>query len=168
MTHTGEHDVLGRLAALEAQLRDLSDHREIQQLISFVSPAADSGHADEFADKWVPEGVYNVGDRTFAGRENVRKVVAEGRHLTYMEEGCAHFQTTPHIRVDGDDAAAVNYTLLAIHNAETGLWDARRVSANRWLLRRDDGRWRIVDRTIDVLDGGARARDLLAAALGPA
>jgi hypothetical protein len=150
-----------RLALLETRLADLEDHREITQLITFVGPAADAGLADDFADRWLPEGAYNVGARQFVGRDSVRKVVAEGRHLEYMEAGCAHLMTPPHIQVDGDVAVATNYTVLAIHDAEAGLWEPRRCSSNRWQLRRTGQGWRVFDRSIDVLDGSQPARDLL-------
>ena len=163
--NTAASSVEARLAALEARVRELSDVNEIIELISYVSPAADSGHADEFAARWASDGAYRVGERSFLGAENVRRVVAEGRHLDYMAAGCAHLMTPPHIRVAGDTAIAVNYTMLAIRDADSGLWTARRVSANRWQLRREEGRWVVDDRTIDVLDGGPHARELLAEAL---
>lgn len=163
--------LLDRLELLEERLADLEDHRDITQLITFVGPACDSGAADAFADRFLPDGAYNVGHRAFVGRDQVRKVVAEGRHLEYLAEGCAHLMTPPHIQVDGDSALAVNYTMLTIHSAETGLWEPRRVSANRWLLKRVNGAWKVQDRSIDVLDGSAPARALLTAVLaasGPA
>ncbi|MCE4267524.1 nuclear transport factor 2 family protein [Rhodococcus globerulus] len=161
-----DHALLARLELLEGRVGELEDHRDITQLIAFIGPACDSGAADAFADRFLPDGVYNVGARAFVGSDQVRKVVAEGRHLEYMAAGCAHLMTPPHIEVDGDRAVAVNYTVLAIHSTETELWEPRRVSANRWMLRRVDGAWKVQDRSIDVLDGSASARELLGAVLG--
>ena len=146
---------------LERRLRNLEDVHAITQIVTFVGPAADSGHAQEFAAVWEPDGAYNVGTRSFQGTDQIHDVIATGPHLTWMERGCAHLMSPPHIQVNGDRASATNYTTLAVHNSETGMFDARRVSANRWELRRVDGRWSVADRSISPLDGSPAGRDLL-------
>ncbi|MGB4137123.1 MAG: nuclear transport factor 2 family protein [Microbacterium sp.] len=153
-----------RLAALESRVRELSDVLDIQEIVTYISPAADSGHPEEFASRWLPDAVYHAGVRDFVGSD-IPQVITAGRHPGYMAAGCAHFQSPPHIEVSGDTATAVNYTILVIRDEDSGQWTLRRLSASRWKLRRVDDRWQIQDRTVAPLDGSAAARDLLAEAL---
>jgi ketosteroid isomerase-like protein len=68
--------------------------------------------------------------------------------------------SVPVVDLDGDHATAVNHSRVYVHR--DGEWRLARVSANRWTLRRDDGRWRVELRTNRLLDGDPDARALLA------
>ncbi len=172
MNTRNETGVEARLSALleqhEQRLRQLEDHIAILNLLSSVGPMCDSGNAEGFAAIWSEDGVYRVGPRAFEGRAQIHDVVATGVHLDWMARGCAHFQSPPHISIDGDRATAVNYTTLIVHNAENELYEGRRLSANRWQLSRTPDGWRVDDRTIELLNGREVAQQLLAEGLrGP-
>jgi hypothetical protein len=72
--------------------------------------------------------------------------------------------TAPHITIDGDEAAATNYTVLVVGKGND--YRVRRPSANRWDLMRVDGRWLIKRRTLRLIDGSNGSRELFRKVFG--
>ena len=154
-------DVESRLAALESRLRLLEDEREIAQLIAAYGPLVDAGAADEVADLWTADGVYDVDEVYLEGREQLAAMVRSRPHQGWIKGGCAHFVGPARITVDGDTAVAVCHSLMVVRQDEEFV--VRRATANHWWLVRTDAGWRAERRTNRVLDGRPESPELLAA-----
>ncbi|MEV0698751.1 nuclear transport factor 2 family protein [Saccharopolyspora sp. NPDC050389] len=154
-------DLAERFAALEARLRQLEDQQEIARLIAGYGPLVDSGSAEAVADRWEPDGVYDVDEWSMSGRAEIVAMVTSAKHQGWIEGGCAHFLGPAHVTVEGDEAVAVGHSLMVVHS--DGKFVVRRATANRWQLRRGPGGWRVTRRTSRVLDGREESPRLLAA-----
>lgn len=152
-----------RLAALERRLRQVEDEQAVTRIVLSYGPLVDSGSAEAVADLWDPDGVYDVDELYMQGRAQVEAMVRSANHQRWIEGGCAHVLGPPHVRVDGDEAVAVCYSLMVVH--QDGGFVLRRATANRWQLRRDGAGWRVTVRTNRVLDGRPESPELLAGSL---
>ncbi len=155
-------DVENRLEALEKRVGLLEDQLEIHRLINTWGPAVDSDNADAAAGIWAEDGVLlsELQDTQLNGPEAVALMVRDTGHQAVIRAGSAHIQSFPLVTVDGDTAKAVGYSRVYLHKDEGGheVW---RVSANRWDFRRTPEGWRVTRRVNQVIDGGARAREIL-------
>ena len=96
----------------------------------------------------------------FQGREQIEAITRDPGHLQYVNAGCAHMSTVPHMVIDDDRAIATCHTMVAMHG-DDGFFIGR-LSASRLLLaRQDDGSWKIVHRQNYMLDGNPAASALL-------
>jgi uncharacterized protein (TIGR02246 family) len=154
-----------RLAALEARLAELEDREAIRNLVASYGPLADSGDAAGVASLWAEDGVYAVGGYgENAGREAVAALINAPFHQQLMQDGCAHALGPVHIRIDGERALAIGYSVVFRRTGER--FEAWRVSANRWELEKREGRWQVRRRRNALLDGDTAARALLTPADG--
>ena len=148
------------VAELTSRVRELEDRLAIYQLVASYGPAVDSESGPAVAALWSEDGVYDPGGvPAYTGRADVGALVDGPLHQRYLRSGCAHVLSLPVVRVDGDTAVAVNHSRVYLH--ETDHWRLERVSANRWELRRVDGRWQVVRRANRLLDGATEPRALL-------
>ncbi len=97
-------------------------------------------------------------------------------HQQAIQGGLAHFAGLPYIELDGDAATVTSYLQilhpdgrggereLPNHGASPG-YRIHRVVANRWVLTRTQGSWKIKSRKLRPIDGSAPAREILAQAL---
>ena len=154
-----------RLRLLEARLQTLEDERNITRLILSYGPLVDSGTAEEVADLWDRDGVYDVDRLRMEGPAEIAAMVRSSAHQRWIRGGCAHFQGPPHITVTGDRAVAASYSLMVVHEASSGGFQVHRGTANRWELHRSPHGWRITLRTSRVLDGRPGSPELLLEAL---
>ncbi len=152
-------DIAEQLQALTDRIRAVEDHLAISQLLTRYSPAADSGDGASAASLWTADGSYDAQVGRWSGTEAIAGLFDEPLHQGIMAQGCGHILTPPHVRVDGDSAAATNYGLLCINDGESfRVW---RVTACHWdLVRTADG-WKIHHRVNRVLNGEEAARALL-------
>lgn len=150
-----------RLAALEARLRLLEDEREIQRLVSAYGPLVDDGRAEDVAELWIDEGVYDVDGLYMSGRDEITAMVRSTAHQSLIRHGCTHFQGPVHATVDGDTAAAASYSLLVLHR--DGDFLVARATAHHWLFERTGKGWKVRRRTSRALNGAEEAHRLLAA-----
>lgn len=151
-------DVVARLDALEARIA-------ILDVIARYGPAVDAGRADAVACLWSPEGRYSytIGDgaATLHGPDGLRSMVRSDMHQEIIGDGSGHLMGLPVVEVDGDTAVATGYSMLVRHHPQDGSFRIDRLSANRWELSCEAGRWRVVDRVNLLLDGRETARFLL-------
>jgi ketosteroid isomerase-like protein len=155
-------DLQDRLAALEARVRSLEDQLAIHRLINTWGPAVDGDNPQVAASIWTEDGVLlsDMQNTFLDGPAAVAKMVREPGHQELVRAGSAHIQSFPLVTVDGDDAKAIGYSRVYLHNRDGGyeLW---RVSANRWDLRRTPQGWRVCRRVNQAIDGGPKAREIL-------
>ena len=124
---------------LQIRLCRLEDTAEITRLImstgrrpSRTDLVRGAAMVRKWAYDWDAEGMAHQGS---AGVEAMLK--SDG-HLSLMARGIAHFGGPPLIDLDGDEATAVNYSLIMRSEGDRFyLW---RVSAVRWDLERVDSR----------------------------
>ncbi|WP_436740091.1 nuclear transport factor 2 family protein [Streptomyces sp. BBFR102] len=150
------------LARLEGRLSRLEDEASVTSLVLSYGPLVDSGQAEAVAGLWEEDGVYDVDELLMSGRAEIEAMVRSSAHRRWIAQGCAHVVGAPRVRVHGDEAVAVCYSTMIVHDAETGAFTLRRATANHWRLRRGPGGWRVTVRTNRVLDGRAESPELLA------
>jgi SnoaL-like domain len=76
-----------------------------------------------------------------------------------ISQGCAHVQTAPLVRVDGDRASVITYSQVYLHSEEGhAVW---RVSANQWECGRTPEGWRITRRVNRLIDGTGESHAIL-------
>ncbi|HWU21388.1 MAG TPA: nuclear transport factor 2 family protein [Nocardioides sp.] len=153
---TGTED---RLAVLERRLRLLEDEREIARLITTYGPLVDAGAADEVADLWTGDGIYDIDEVYLEGHDQLAAMVRSRAHQGWIAGGCAHFVGPSTITVDGDTAIAVCHSLMVVH--QDGHFVVRRATANHWAFARASAGWRVTRRTNRVLDGRTESPRLL-------
>lgn len=151
-----------RLDRLERRLQRLEDEHAIQQLIASYGPLVDSGESGAAAALWAIDGTYDVEDFQMRGRNAVRAMVNSNTHQGLIARGSAHFLGPAVVRVNGDHAVALCESVLFVRrdNADN-TYVAARAAANHFRLRRVEGRWQIVARTTNLLDGSQTTRRLL-------
>ncbi len=150
---------LQRLEQLERRLRALEDEAAITRLIAAYGPLVDSGSAEALAELWEADGAYDVDTGGMHGHAELSGMVRSAAHQRLITEGCAHFIGLPHVVVEGDHAVATCHSQLITKDGAA--FRVRRVTANRWELRRGPEGWRVLRRTSRILDGRAEARRLL-------
>ena len=148
------------LAELGARLRRLEDESAIQRLIMSYGPSADAGLATFASQLWLEDGEYDwdAAGEPHRGSTAVETMLQGGQHRGLMAEGVAHFGGPLLIKVDGDRATAVNYSL--IMRREDGRFYLWRVSAVRWDLERSVPSWRVRRRTNRLMDQTGVGRTL--------
>jgi len=149
------------LSTLEARLAELEDREAIRDLIARYGTLADAGDAQGTAALWTDDGTYDVGGfGVHRGRVAIATLLESTAHIELMAAGCAHVLSAPVIALTGDRAIARTYSLVLRHDG--GRWEAHRVAANSWQLKRTDKGWRVAERVNRLLDGDAAARSLIA------
>jgi hypothetical protein len=159
MSETGDLERV--VATLSARLRAVEDRLAILDLLGAYGPAVDSGASRSASQLWTTDGIYDVGDVSrVEGQAAIEELFEGEQHQGIIAGGSAHVTPSPTIRIDGDNAVAIGYSLVFRRQGDGFL--AWRASANRWTLRRTPTGWRIVERFNRVLDGSPEARRLLA------
>jgi len=150
---------------LQIRLSHLEDTAAIGQLILSYGPAADAGLASFAGGLWLEDGIYDwdAEGEAHKGSAGVEAMLESDGHQGLMARGVAHFGGPPVIDIDGDQATALNYSLIMRNEGDRFyLW---RVSAVRWDLERVDSRWQVrrrSNRLLDASGGGSRMfRDTL-------
>jgi len=160
-----------RLAAMESELQRQQDYLAIAQLIASYGPLVDTSDRLErsrnLAMLWTEDGIYDIGGvGEFKGREAIAHLFAAG-HFEQVLEGVCHIMGLPCISIAGDGAEALNYTCVMRHDG-SGDFYPWRVSANRWQLLRQGGKWRVSRRTNRLMTGNPDALAMLASIDGMA
>lgn len=150
-----------RLSRIEERVQELEDEREITRLILSYGPLVDSGSANAVAALWDEDGVYDVDTLVMNGHAEIAAMVRSPAHQDWISRGCAHFLGAPHITVTGDEAVAVCYSLMIVHDEASNGFRVHRATANHWKLHRGSRGWRVTTRTNRMLDGRAESPRLL-------
>lgn len=155
-----------RLAALEAEVRRLTDIAEVTRIAMSYGPLVDSGSADAVADLYVEDGIYDVDEICMNNREEIRSMVQSDGHQKWITGGAAHFTGPISVTVDGDTAKAVGHTLMVVKDEGDFRFRLRRATASLWEFARTDAGWKVTRRTNRILDGREESRALFADAFG--
>lgn len=161
-------------SAIEARLRVIEDKLAIYELLASHPPSADTGHAEYTASVYLENGVFDRGPVLDGaqGVDDIAGFILRPAHEEAIRGGLAHFTGLPLIDLRGDRAIVTSYLMivhldhegepreLANHGTSTG-YRIHRVVANRWMLERHDGRWRVAKRTLLPIDGTDGPRALL-------
>ena len=155
-------DLAARVAALERRLTVVEDELAIHRLIVRYGLAVDVGDADEAANVFTEDCVYDVDVGRMAGRDAVRKMVRGERHRSMVGQ-CAHQIGPALVELRGPGrAVATGYSRVYLQTrAGTHIY---RVSFNRWELVKRHGHWLIERRTTRLL-GHDEAKSVFQAAL---
>jgi hypothetical protein len=134
-----------RVARLEARLHDLEDQEQIRECLARYGYAADLGRSEEWLDLWTADGVYDLDDAPYQGRDALTKIIMGGVHKG-IENRCLHTVGNLFIRVDGDDAWAEGYSVVFFREREDDRYIPWSCGYNHWDFRRVDGEWKMVRR----------------------
>lgn len=152
---------MNELERIEARLKALEDQLEIMRLFVTHPLAIDAGEADFWMANWTDDAVM---DRTHDpekhsgdyqgvyGKTMMTDEINSPELSALRASGLMHICTSPVIVIEADTASATNYTELI--SLEGNGYRTRRIVANRWDLRREDGRWKITRRTIRPMGHG--------------
>jgi hypothetical protein len=160
-TTMNEHDE----KQLYERIRRLEDESEIRRLLMSYGPAADAGLTSFASSRWLEDGVYDWDARgePHAGSSAVDEMLQSDGHQGLIAHGVAHFAGPLLVEAKGDQATALNYSLIMRREDDRFfLW---RVSAVRWDVERAGSSWRIRRRTNRVLDAAGGGRQLFAETL---
>jgi ketosteroid isomerase-like protein len=152
-----------RLIALEERLKLVEDQLDIHRLINSWGPAVDTGNGDAAAALFAEDAVLESDLSYLIGPVSIKAMVHAEGHQALIRDGSAHIPAFPIVRVNGDEASATGYTRVYHHTNEG--YEVWRLSANHWEFRRTTEGWRVTRRTNQVIDGGAKANELLSRAL---
>ena len=151
-----------QILALQNRLQALEDREAIRQLIASYGPAVDSHRLQDAAALWAEDGEYAVaGFGAHTGRGALADLLAAPHHQQLLRDGCAHILSAPTIALHGDQAVALNYSVVLRHQG--GAYLPERVAANRWELEKTEGQWQVRRRSNALLDGSAAAQQLFQA-----
>ncbi|MBU3993350.1 MAG: nuclear transport factor 2 family protein [Alphaproteobacteria bacterium] len=153
-----------RLDRLEREVALQRDEIQIRQLIASYSPKVDTSDRLErsrlLAELWTEDGVYDIGGiARVEGREAIAQVFV-GMHFEQVREGVCHVMGLPFIRIDGDTALALNYSVVMRPDGAERFFPWR-VSMNRWDLVRQGGKWLIRHRLNRLMTGEEETRAAL-------
>jgi SnoaL-like domain len=153
------------IAAISARLTSLEDRLDILDLLAALPHSSDVGdqdfqsriyHADCVMDR---DNAHDL----VVGRTAIVDIIGSDQHAQAIQSGMVHFAGLPHIHIqgegDGARAVATGYlqivvpitagqgTELSGYGPSDGfaIW---RVTANRWELGKDGGRWKVTRRII--------------------
>lgn len=151
-------ELLERLTTLENRVLEMEDERQIRELISTYGYVADVGSIDDFVDLFTPDGVLDLamgasyGDyavtRRWEGSDELRLYLEDPEGLWDKSwwGNVMHAQgNNTKVAIDGDTAEASGYAISVLARDGLQLIGA---SVNRWLLRRTENGWRVVERKL--------------------
>lgn len=144
-----EPDLIGEVMA---RLQRVEDELAIQRLVLSYGPSADAGLAARAAGDWAEDSTYDwdAGGQPHRGSAGVEAMLSSDAHQGLISRGAAHFTGPPLVKLEGDRASALTYSLVMRRQGEEFvLW---RVSAVRWELSRSGEGWKIQRRTNRLLD----------------
>jgi hypothetical protein len=150
----------GSLDELRVRVRALEDEAAINRLIMTYGPSADAGLTSLAGGLWLEDGLYDwdAEGSPYEGGGAVDAMLQGDGHQGLIARGVAHFAGPLLIELDGDEATAINYSLIMRREGDRHyLW---RVSAVRWDVARTPSGWRVRRRTNRLLDETGVGRDL--------
>ena len=150
------------LAAINRRLQALEDQIAIYQIVCGYGYAVDGCNAEAVGSFYAEDGVYAVADMpAFEGRARIAQITRDAGHLSYVNGGCAHASTLPHVVIEGDKAVATCHTMVLRHG-EDGFYVFRLSASRIQLSRKPEGGWQIDHRQNYLLDGAKEGPALLA------
>ena len=150
----------GEEGSLTQRLQALEDREAIRDLIARYGPLADRGDAAGVAALWAEDGRYTIhGFGTATGHSEIAALIEGTTHQQLMADGCAHLLGPVALELLGDHAIAVGHSIVLRWTGAQ--FEAARVAANRWELRRTASGWRVTLRENALLKGEEAARALL-------
>ena len=164
MPSMNDTDLLRRVEALEARLREVEDRAAILDLIARYGPAVDTCNGEAVRDLFADDGTYEL-EGWFFTHETMDQTVTTDLHERYVAVGSSHVMSLPTIELHGDEAVAINYSRVFI--ARDDQWIVDRCAANRWDLTRTPSGWKVKRRVNRLLQGTPASHELLAGEVPP-
>jgi hypothetical protein len=146
---------------LKERVDRLADLIAVHETIAAYGPTIDGGSPLWGGSLWTDDCVYDS-DGAAAGANQTRagiESLIEGARMATI--GFGHITHLPVVVIDGDRATAYAASELPVA-PDGNEFQISRVSANRWDLRRGEGRWQIERRTSRLLDGSQVGKEIFA------
>jgi hypothetical protein len=155
-------DLEERMDALEARTRAAEDELAIIRLVASYGPLVDCGSVELGPALFAADGIYDLSYGRTTGPAEFTQMLRGPIHQQILAQGIAHVMGLPWVRVNGDEAVAINCTQLYLRDGDG--YTIFRVAQNTWKLSRtQDGGWEIRERINRLIGPDGEARDLLMA-----
>jgi hypothetical protein len=155
-------DCTDRIDALEARVRELEDERALRDLLTSYSFGADVFRGPQWVALFAADGAYDLGSVNVAGAFSGRFTGSDELLGLITGPGmpaagrAQHFHGPMTFDIEGDAATAESYSITyQLDDRNTA--QVYCLGFNRWTFRREDGRWRIVERHRRELGSGAES-----------
>jgi len=138
--------------SLEARVKRLEDERDIGQTLYRYAAWLDYGPSEALEDIFTSDGRWTRapgrrGTRSFIGHHGFAEMWRDHTHAPeYFHK---HAILNPVVDVTGDEATAVSYLVFICEHPDGPYIRAFSRCRDR-LVRGDDGRWRIAERTAEL------------------
>jgi hypothetical protein len=137
-----EAAILNDLKSLKADLQVIKDKNEIRNLLSRYAFRFDLGRYEQWYELWDEDAVFNSGTSEkplrFKGKAAIRAYYGD----VQKEYGASqHMQLNALIKVDGDNATALNYQV--IFESKDSVDRIGNRGVRRWTFVKKNGRWLI-------------------------
>lgn len=154
------------LAALNARMTIIEDRLDILNLLAGLPHSSDVGDQDfqnrAYHDDCVMDR--DNADDLMVGKSAIVDIIGGDQHRQAIATGMVHFAGLPTISIDGERATATGYLQVVVpiaagqgadlsgYGPSDGLaiW---RLTANRWELQKNAGRWTVIRRVIRSVPG---------------
>jgi hypothetical protein len=153
-----------RMDALEARTKAAEDELAIIRLVASYGPLVDCGSLELAPALFGDDGIYDLSYGRTKGADEFSQLLRGPDHQGILAQGIAHVMGLPWVRVDGDEAVAINCTQLYLRDVDGDGYTIFRVAQNTWKLSRThDGGWTIRERLNRLIGDNGEARELLLA-----
>lgn len=173
-----EHYILEKHDPIEVRMKVIEDKLAIFELIASHPPSADTGMAEYTSSVYLENSIFDRGPNLDGaqGTDAIAAFILRPEHKEALDSGLSHFAGLPLIDLHQDSAIVTSYLQLiyldkegelrelANHGTSSG-YRIHRVVINRWELKRVQGDWRILRRTLIPVDGSDLSRKLLSQGL---
>ncbi|CAN5138199.1 hypothetical protein BH09ACT10_BH09ACT10_02070 [soil metagenome] len=156
---------MDRIDALEKRLHDLEDERDLRDLLTRYSIAADMGRNQDYVDLYTEDGAIDLTDMglpRYQGPEALMEFISTLGMLSAITG--SHHAVPTLFTIDGDDAVGEGYGFVINHEIDKGTFIINHANFSRWTFRRENGTWKIVERDVKLL-GSTSATKLFAETL---
>jgi uncharacterized protein (TIGR02246 family) len=129
----------------------VEDRLEVTDLVARYAECVDTGDVEGYAALFSPDGVVEYSGGSVQGRDDIKawvdRLAKEGR--IGKESGVKHVLGLPVIRGDGERATVRTYVVIP-RLMPTGVISTRFVGTYKDEAVKQDGRWLIAKRVIDL------------------
>lgn len=157
-----QDDLIRRLDAAEARLRNLEDIERIRQLLAEYGFNADLGRVAPYLADWADDCEYEQGvGRSLKGKQQLRSIIetADSPHKRLLENRSQHLIANLVIRVTGDTAWAEGYSFVLFRKDETNaIWSC---AYNQWDFGREGEAWKIIRRRRRAIGDDGSGTDVI-------
>ena len=133
---------------LARRLQALEDREAIRELIARYSFEVDCGDPPDWGAVFSRDVEMEAGKLGVSrGLVGIAQRFSRAEHLETIREGSQHAYSNVVVELGPGDDEARAWGYACVHVKRGGAWTHHTLGVNRWRLRREDGGWRILERS---------------------